>query len=92
MIFQSSFLIANDNTLIALQFVESITFPTGEDLTVAKLKDDYEMDIVMCSGREYRISTRAQFDDDNWIIDRTGYEVARFAIVDKWKHILTGKP
>lgn len=91
MIFQSDFLIVNNDTLISLQCVESIKFPSGEELVISKLKDDYEMEIVMCSGKEYTVSTRAQFVDTDWMISGAGYKEARMAIVDKWKYILTGK-
>ena len=87
-IFTSDFIIV-DNRVIALKFVESMEFQSGEDLTVDILKDDRTIDIITVSGNKYIISVIEQLfqyqKDKN---DVAGY---RQAIYDKWRHILTGK-
>jgi len=91
MIFHGGILIAKDGTALPMRFVESMKYPTGEDHTVAKLKDDLEIEIVMCSGKEYTISTRKQFEGTFLDIEREGIVDARTAIFDKWKFVITGK-
>jgi len=91
MVFHQDFLILPDKSITALRFVESMRYPDGEDLLVSKLKDDLEIEIVMCSGRNYTISVRAQFPDGSRQINSNGISAARDAILGKWKHVITGK-
>lgn len=90
MLFQPEFLILG-RSVISLRAVESMEFPDGEDITAERLRNDREIRIVMCSGKEYTISTRAQFADTDCRVKQDGIDAARQAIYDKWKHILTGK-
>lgn len=67
-------------------------FPgTPYDGTFAALKDDLEINIVTCSGKEYVLSTRTQYPADDFYLNRDGVIPARDAIYDKWKHILKGQ-
>ena len=92
MLFNKDFLYLDNRAAIALKFVESMRYPSeGEELTVAKLKDDLFLEVVMTSGKEYKISTRSQFEVNDWRLKDEGIEMARSAIFDKWCRILTGK-
>jgi len=92
MLFTKDFLYTDNKAAIALKFVESMRYPSeDEDLTVAKLKDDLLIEVVMTSGREYTISTRAQFSDSDWRVKDEGIDGARSSIFEKWCRILTGK-
>ena len=92
MLFTKDFLYLENNTAIALKFIESMSYPSGEeDLTVARLKDDLYIEVVMGSGKEYVISVRHQFDKLDWRIQQEGLEAARESIFDKWCYTLTGK-
>lgn len=91
MSYQSEFLVVSEKSVVAMRFIESMGFPDGEDLVIAKLRDDLEIEIVMCSGKEYVISTRAQYPKDSYWIKLDGIDSARLTILNKWKDILTGK-
>ena len=92
MIFQKDLLILSDGRVVALRFVESMRFPNdGEDLTIAALKDDLDIELTTISGKEYIVSVRSQYPSD-WRLDHEGVMSARTAIFEKWCHILTGKP
>jgi hypothetical protein len=89
MLFTKDFLYLENDKAIALKFIESMSYPSGEDLTIAKLKDDLYIEVVMVSGKEYIISVRHQFNELNWGIE--GIKAGRESIFDKWCYTLTGK-
>lgn len=91
MIFIPDHLILDNSAVIGIKFIESMRFPDGEDLTVAKLKDDLFIEVTMCSGREYTVSVRAQFTEDDWRIKDEGIIGGRYSIFDKWKNTLKGR-
>lgn len=91
MIYQKDFLILSDGRVVALKFVESMRFPNDdEDLTVAVLREDFDVELITVSGREYTISVRSQYPHDRRL-KHEGIVEARKAIFDKWCYILTGK-
>ena len=60
-IFHAAFLIAEDNTVISIKFIESMNLAKDrEEQTFDKLKDDITLDIKTVSGSEYTISIRRQ--------------------------------
>jgi hypothetical protein len=92
MIFQKDFLVLLDGRVVALKFIESMRFPSeGEDRTVAALKDDLDIEMITISGKEYVTSTRSQYYQSDWRIEKEGIMAGRTAIFEKWCHILTGK-
>ena len=91
MLFTKDFLYLDDQTVIAMQFIESMRFTEGEDLTADKLKDDLHLDVVMASSKEYSISVRRQYMNDVRAKPPTSIEEMREAIYKKWIFILTGK-
>lgn len=62
-VFQPSFVIADDNTVVALRFVESMNLARdSEEKVVDKLKGDVTIEIRTASGVSYVISARKQIE------------------------------
>ena len=89
MSYQQGMLYVDIRTAVGLRFVESMTFPDGEDLLVDLLKDDLHIDVVTISGREYSVSMNfIKSTDSN--LKNVPVERLRTDIYNKWKHLIGG--
>jgi hypothetical protein len=62
-VFQPSFVIAEDNTVVSLRSVESMNLARdGEEQVVDRLKGDVFIEIRTLSGATYTISMRKQME------------------------------
>lgn len=82
--FSSNFLVVDTFTVIAMCYIESISFASKEDLTVDKLSGDCTFSVRTISGKEYKVSALAQA---GYIV---GTDIEQWAqsIYDRWKYIL----
>ena len=87
MSYQQGILYVDIRTAVGLRFVESMTFPDGEDLLADVLKDDLHIDIVTISGREYSVSMNFIRSTDNNLKNASA-ERLRTDIYNKWKHLI----
>lgn len=83
--------LANERTVVALRFVESMGFPEDDDLVVDVLKDDLQLVIVTTSGKEYKVSM-AELQDhlsesDNRYKSIDKHEL-RESVYSRWIYIL----
>lgn len=85
-VFQPSFVIAEDNTVVSLRFVESMNLARdSEEKVVDKLKGDVTLDIRTSSGATYVISARKQMEiiGKQYKLSEDPGEV-RTAIFERW--------
>lgn len=90
-VFQPSFVIAEDNTVVALRFIESMNLTrTDEEQVVDRLKGDSIIDIRTISGNSYVISSIKQMEiiGKQYKLPSDPGEV-RTAIFERWLN-LTG--
>lgn len=85
MIFQENFLVLDDNTVLAIKFIESIRYPDMEDALVDVLKNDLHLEVVTISGNKYTISVEKQ----NRFGEFYSSDLLRDEICQKWKFIMT---
>jgi hypothetical protein len=90
-VFVADFLLAHPSTAIPLRYVESMSFPGGEDQVINRLRNDRIINIVTLSGRDYAISVRSQLHQ--WQLDKPDLNLDDWqeAIYEKWRHTITGK-
>jgi hypothetical protein len=87
MSYQQGILYVDLRTAVGLRFVESMTFPDGEDLLADVLKGDLHIDVVTISGKEYSVSMKfIESTDSN--LKNVPVERLRTDIYNKWKHLI----
>lgn len=91
MIFVEDFLRIGKDTVIAIKYIESITYPSGEDLTADKLKDDLHLTVIMTSGKEYNVSVKGQIYDYSEPPQPSSISQLKDEIYFRWRRILSGK-
>ena len=93
MIYPRDFLHLDDDTVVSMFYIESMRYPSDEDLTADLIKNDPRLEISMVSGKTYSISTKKQAMVLSLSTPRPNLDLfeLRRAIVEKWTHILSGK-
>jgi hypothetical protein len=90
MIFAGQYLLIGRNTLVALKYVESMSYfiPGDMDNTFNVLKNDRVFKIGTISGKEYTVSVKDQFQHIPDIPTQEFLSSCESAIFDKWMRIL----
>lgn len=91
-VFQPSFLVANDNTVVALKFIESMNLSRDvEEQVLDKLKDDVVLEIRTVGGVQYTVSSRHQMEIlKQYCLSDDPIEL-RTAIFERWVNIVTNQ-
>lgn len=65
--FQPNFVIAEDNTLIALKFIAALKYQddSGEEMVFDRLNNDRKLVVITCYGESYKISMKTQLEKFN---------------------------
>lgn len=83
--FKPSILVTNNDTIIALRYIESIVAARDiDDQIVDKLRDDIVFDINTISGKTYEISTKKQMDLFKKVGTPSTAHETHEAIMEKW--------
>lgn len=85
-IFQPSFVVSDDDTLIALKFVSELKYSSvDQDKVCERLQGDASLVVTTCHGKIYRISMKRQIDAFSKSFKISDdVEELRLAIYDKW--------
>jgi hypothetical protein len=89
--YQPSFVIASDNTVIALLFIESMNFARdGEEQTLDKLRDDNIITVKTAGGSTYTLSARRHIEvlRGRFKFPEDPIEL-RDAIFERWVNIIS---
>lgn len=85
MVFHGEFLILDDDTVLAIKFIESIKYPDTEANVVDVLKNDLHFEVITVSGNRYTVSVNKQ-NKYGVLINTSEF---RDAIYYRWRHIIT---
>lgn len=90
MIFAGQYLLIGRNTLVALKYIESMSYSISDamDDTFNVLKNDRFFKIITTSGREYTVSVKDQFKHIHSNFTQEFLSSCESAIFDKWMRIL----